>query len=55
MEHPPRAAGGCFLVLAMMAGLIIGIWQHQMMGGLLAGTAIGVAAAVIVWLIDRRR
>ena len=50
----PRAAGGV-LAIAIIAGALIGVAYHQSTIGLLAGTAVGVAAAVLFWLVDRKR
>lgn len=48
-------AGGFFIMMAILAGLGIGIARGNAMEGVLAGTIIGIAAAVLLWLIDRRR
>ena len=55
MTRRNSAAGGFFLTAAIMIGLAAGIWQGQLVIGLITGTSIGVAAAVATWLIDRRR
>jgi hypothetical protein len=48
------AGGGCLIALAVLAGVVIGLFMHQPTIGFLAGLALGVAAAVAVWLVDRR-
>jgi hypothetical protein len=48
-------AGGFWLVLAIIVGATIGIWQGQPSIGILAGTAIGALIAVAVYLRDRAR
>ena len=48
-------AGGIFLTVGILAGFGWGIAVGEPMIGVLAGTAIGVAAAVLLWLLDRRR
>lgn len=48
-------AGGFLLVACIFLGVIIGLTRGQSSLGFLIGTAIGIAAAVIVWLVDRRR
>lgn len=54
---PPRTpmAGGCLLVAAIFIGLIAGTAFGETSVGLVAGIAAGIALAVAVWLIDRRR
>jgi hypothetical protein len=46
-------AGGCLIAGAVMLGAIAGVALHQPTIGVLAGTAIGVAGALIVWARDR--
>lgn len=53
--HPPRAAGGALIALCVMVGSIVGLAIHQPTICFLIGLAIGVAAAIVIWLIDRRR
>jgi hypothetical protein len=48
-------AGGCFLTLFILAGLPLGHATCNRMKGVLIGTGVGIAIAVITWLIDRRR
>jgi uncharacterized membrane protein (UPF0136 family) len=48
-------AGGFLLALSIVAGTLIGGLRGQPSIGLLVGTAVGVAAAVALWLIDRTR
>jgi hypothetical protein len=48
-------AGGFFLFAGLAAGSIIGIAYGQPSMGMIGGFAAGAAAAVVVWLIDRRR
>jgi hypothetical protein len=50
----PRS-GGIFLTLFILAGVIWGVAVGQPMKGVLAGTALGAGAALLLWLIDRRR
>jgi hypothetical protein len=56
MTEPDRstAGGGCLIAVAVLAGVVIGLALHQPTIGFLAGLALGVAAAIWVWLIDRR-
>lgn len=56
MADPDRspAAGGCLIALAVLVGVAAGAVAHQPTVGFLAGLAVGVAAAVAIWLIDRK-
>ena len=49
------AAGGIFLFLGLVAGVIVGIARGQLVPWMLYGFGAGVALALMVWLIDRRR
>jgi hypothetical protein len=56
MDNPNRspAAGGCLTAIALMLGVSIGLALGQPTIGFLAGLAVGVVAAIVVWWIDRR-
>ncbi len=49
----PRA-GGALIAGSILAGAVIGIALHQATIGVLAGTAIGITAALLLWWRDRR-
>lgn len=49
------AAGGIFIVLFLFAGIFLGIRNHNLSAYMFGGFAIGVAVAVLIWLIDRKR
>ena len=53
---PPRpsAAGGIFIVLGITMGVAVGLYIGEVTPGFLIGAALGGAAAIAVWLIDRR-
>jgi len=55
MSRPSPAAGGIFLVIAILAGFMIGLKRGDPLGGSLVGTLLGATAATIVWIVDRRR
>lgn len=55
MENRAPQAGGCLLLLAIIAGLAIGIAINQVSYGVMIGTFVGLAIAIAFWLIDRRR
>ena len=48
-------AGGFFLMAAIVGGGVWGIAIGNPMLGLLIGTGVGIAIAVLVWLVDRGR
>jgi hypothetical protein len=48
-------AGGCFLTVCILAGFVAGLAINNPMKGVLIGTGIGIALAVLLWLIDRRK
>jgi hypothetical protein len=54
MQKSFTRAGGCFFPVAMIGGFAIGAAYGGPMKGILIGTAIGIAAALLLWLIDRR-
>ena len=53
-RHNSRS-GGFFLMAAIMGGAAWGVAAGQLMKGILAGTAFGIAIVIALWLIDRRR
>ncbi|QCB43585.1 hypothetical protein E5673_16250 [Sphingomonas sp. PAMC26645] len=50
----PSAAGGFLMALGMLGGAGVGFAIEQATPGFLVGTGVGVLAAVLVWLKDRR-
>jgi dolichyl-phosphate-mannose--protein O-mannosyl transferase len=48
-------AGGCFLTICILAGFPLGLAIGNPMKGVLIGTGVGIAAAVLLWLIDSRK
>ena len=55
MNNRPRAAGGFLLVAAILAGFAFGVTKGDPLGWSLVGLAVGIGAAIGVWLWDRRR
>lgn len=55
MARPNPAAGGFFLIAAILIGFGVGVALGQPVLGALVGTLAGVGIAVATWLIDRRR
>jgi len=48
-------AGGIFIVFGLLIGIAIGIWTSEISLGLISGFALGVLAAIVTWLIDRKQ
>ena len=48
------AAGGFLIALGLIGGAVVGAVRGQPSLSLLIGGAIGVALAVVIWLVDRR-
>jgi hypothetical protein len=55
MQSRATRAGGLFLTLGILGGFGWGIAAGEPMKGVLAGTAAGAGAALLLWLLDRRR
>ena len=55
MTSPSPRAGGCFLTICILLGFPLGLAIGNPMKGVLIGTGIGAALALIIWLTDRRR
>jgi uncharacterized membrane protein len=55
MASNTTRAGGCFLTFSILAGFVVGLLIRNPMKGVLIGTAVGAAIAVLIWLIDRSR
>jgi hypothetical protein len=55
MRGSATRAGGCFLTVFILGGMVAGASINNPMEGVLIGTAIGAAIALLLWLIDRRR
>lgn len=55
MTTPTPRAGGFFLVLPIVIGFGWGLATGQAMQGAIAGLAIGLILAALIWMLDRRR
>ena len=48
-------AGGFLLMAGILVGAIWGIANGNPMKGILIGTGLGIAIALLIWLVDSRR
>jgi hypothetical protein len=48
-------AGGFFLVLPIVVGFFWGLASGRAMQGTIIGLGVGLAFALAIWLLDRRR
>jgi hypothetical protein len=55
MAQRTSKSGGFLLMAAILLGSVTGIMLGNPMKGILIGTGLGIAAAILVWLLDRRR
>jgi hypothetical protein len=55
MAKQTPAAGGCFLIIAILVGFGIGASRGNPVGGTMLGLIAGITIAVIVWLVDSAR
>lgn len=55
MQGSTTKAGGCFLTLFLLLGFLYGLSIRNPMKGVLIGLGIGIALAVVTWLVDRMR
>lgn len=49
------AAGGIFLFLGPVIGVLYGIGRGEPILWMLYGFGVGVALALIIWIMDRRK
>ena len=55
MPSNTTRAGGCFLTICILAGFPLGLAIGNPMKGILIGTGVGIALALLTWLIDLSR
>lgn len=48
-------AGGVFIALGMLTGAGFGVYWGQPSLGMVIGLGVGIAAALLVWLLNRQR
>ena len=54
MARRNAKSGGIFLTIGILAGFGWGVAAGAPMKGVLIGTGLGIAAALLLWLLDRR-
>jgi len=54
-RQQPQSSGGIFIAIGVLAGFIGGIAYGEPTIGVLAGTGVGIGAALLLWLGQRRR
>jgi len=54
-EPKTPLAGGCFLSLAIMIGVVVGFTQGQASLGFVIGLGAWLVLAIAIWLRDRAR
>ena len=55
MARRNHAAGGFFLILAILGGFAWGAMSGLPVHGAIIGAIIGIVLAICVWLLDLRR
>ena len=55
MARRNHAAGGFFLILAILGGFAWGAMSGLPVHGAIIGTIIGIVLAIGIWLLDLRR
>ncbi len=58
MDKPHNSksmAGGVFIGIGLVVGGIAGIYYNEPSAGMVIGLGLGSVAALVVWLIDRKR
>ena len=55
MQKRPTTAGGIFLFLGPVIGALYGIGRGEPILWMLYGFGAGLATAILIWLLDRRK
>ena len=55
MRASKSLAGGVFVTIGSLGGFAFGIAVGDPLGWTVVGTLAGIVAAILVWLVDRRR
>jgi len=55
MAKRATKAGGCFLTFCILSGFVAGLAIRDPIKGVLIGTAVGAALAILIWVVDRKR
>ena len=54
-RRPPVQGGGCLIAAGVIIGPIVGVMFGQTSLGMVIGLGLGIAGAVLVFVLDRRR
>ena len=54
-RRPEMRGGGCLVAAGLLVGTVVGVLFREGSIGLIAGFAVGVVGAVLLFVIDRRR
>ena len=54
-SRPPMRGGGCLIAAGLLIGPVVGMVFGETSIGLFGGLVIGLVAAVILTIVDRRR
>jgi hypothetical protein len=54
-QNKKSMAGGVFILIGLLGGVIIGAVYNQPSAGMVIGMGIGIATATLIWLIDSKR
>ncbi len=52
---PDRLGGGCLIAAGLLIGPVVGVFIGQVSAGLIVGGALGIVAAIILALYERRK
>ena len=53
--RPPMRGGGCLIAAGLVIGPVVGLMFGQTSLGLFGGLGVGIAAAIVLTVLDRRR
>ena len=54
-RRPEMRGGGCLVAAGLLVGTVVGVLVREGSIGLIAGFAVGVVGAVLLYVVDRGR